>query len=215
VETEFTRWFQEAMDRRGIIQSQVAAYAGVSSAAVSRWATGKSRPDPEYVRRLAELFQEPLHKLYALAGHPSEYTPPERQPLSLRNATVEFLAELPIEVPVYEQLASAGEGQAAVLDRIFLPPHRGRRDRLFGLRVRGTSMEPEIRDGDTLVIDPDATARDGDTVVGSVGDETFVKTLRQKSDHFVLQGTNGKVVQAADATIAGVVIQVVRDVPRG
>jgi transcriptional regulator with XRE-family HTH domain len=49
---------------KGVRQSQVAAYIEVSTAAVSRWATGKSRPDPEYCRRLAVYFGEPLQKVY-------------------------------------------------------------------------------------------------------------------------------------------------------
>lgn len=219
VETEFTRWFATAMERRKIRQSQVAAFAGVSSAAVSRWATGKSRPDPEYVRRLAELFGEPLQKVYALAGHPAEYTPPPRQDLTPREAIIEALADLPIEVHVYDQLASAGGGQAVIIETLYVPvaATAGRRTDLVGLRVSGSSMEPELFDGDTLIIDRNATAESGDIVVATIGDEVYVKRLEKKRDgEFVLRGTDDKIVPLPpdDARIEGVVLQAVRDLRR-
>lgn len=212
----FTSWLRQQMSRRGLRPGQVAAMAGVTPSTVSKWLAGNTVPDPESCGRLAVLFGRPVAEVYVAAGHPSpEYVPEPRDLVTLHDRAQELLAELPVEVPVYDQLVSAGEGHAATIDRIYLPPARGRGRRLFGLPVRGTSMAPGILEGDTVVIDPDAAPRDGDTVVASVGDEVVVKTLRRKSDHFVLQGTNGKVIPADEARIAGVVVQIIRNVPRG
>lgn len=211
----FADWLRGQMERRGLRQSQVAAYVGVTPAAVSRWLSGISRPDPPSVVKIADLFHERVARVYELAGHPNpDYVPEVRQKVSFQDQILEALADAPILVPVVEQLAAAGEGQIA-LDYVALPPQRAAGHSLAALVVRGESMAPEIQDGDYIVIDTDATARDGDTVVASIGEEVIVKRLQRKSDHFVLAGNNGKVVRADDAEIAGVVIQIVRDVPRG
>lgn len=206
----FGDWLRLALDKKGWSQGQLAIRVGVSPSTVSRWLTG-GRPDPEYAGRLAKAFGEPLAKVYAVAGHPADYAPPERQPLSQRDATIEFLSRQPIEIPIVEQLASAGAGQQ-VLDYVYLPPSRATSRNLIGVRVKGQSMEPDILDGDTLIIDREIEARPGHIVVATVGDETFVKRLEKKAGHLVLTGNNGA-MPGDDAEIAGVVIQVIHDVP--
>lgn len=109
------------------------------------------------------------------------------------------------------QLVSAGEG--TVVDRLFLPPERGRGRKLYGLHVRGASMEPLINDGDIVVVDPELVPVAGDVVVAIVDGEGFVKRLEQKRDHMVLAGNNGKVLQLDSAHVVGKVIQVIRNLP--
>lgn len=210
--SEFADWLRQAIDRRGMRQSQVAYRIDVSPGTVSRWLSGTSRPDPAYCGRLAELFGEPLHKIYRLAGHPAEYDPPpRRQPLSLRDAMDEYQAFLPVEVPVVEQLASAGSGQIVAVDYVYLPPQRTPSRNILAIAVKGQSMEPEIRDGDVVVFDRDADPKAGDVVVASVDDEVLVKRLERRSGHLVLVGNNGAAVSAEGANIAGVVIQSIRE----
>lgn len=216
--TAFAEWLSERMQRRGLNQSQVAAYAGVHPSSVNAWLKGSSFPSTRSCRRLAEVFGVPVAEVYNLAGHGTpDYVPPPRQELSPVERMLEAISEMPLPVPVVEQLASAGEGQGAVIETLWVPPTAtgGRRPNLLGLRVRGTSMEPEVHDGDTVIIDRDATPKPGDVVVASVGDDVFVKRLERKSDgRLVLRGNNGRLVPADEALVAGVVIQAVRDIRR-
>ena len=199
------------MQRRGLRQSQVAAYTGVGESTVSKWVKGATRPDPESCLKLAELFHEPLAKVYALAGHPAEYTPEERAHLSVREAAAEFLADLPVEIPVHEQTASAGFGQD-VIEWVYWEAARAAGRNIVGLRVRGSSMEPDIRDGDTIFIDRNLAPEPGRLVVASVGDQVFVKRYEQRAAGALLRGNNGSAIDAAGAKIEGVVIQLSRDV---
>jgi SOS-response transcriptional repressor LexA len=55
----------------------------------------------------------------------------------------------------------------------------------FALVVRGTSMEPEFRDGDKIIVDPDVTPQPGDYVVAKLEREdeaTFKKFRPRGSD---------------------------------
>ena len=59
--------------------------------------------------------------------------------------------------------------------------------RLWILRAEGTSMEPDIRDGDLMVIYAgEQMLRDGDIYVMSVGDDTIVKQVQLEPDGSLL-----------------------------
>lgn len=217
-DSAFTEWLNQEMRRHRLGDRQLGKMIGASHTSIRSWRMGFVTPSWRSAGMLAEHFKVDPRFVRQLVGYSVdqfvEPSPPERQELSPTEAILEALADLPILIPVVEQLAAAGEGQVAV-DYVAMPPQRAAGRNIIALVVRGDSMEPEIMDGDYIVMDTDATARDGDTVVASVGDSVVVKQLRRKSDHFVLSGHNGKVIAVEDATIAGVVIQIVRDVPRG
>lgn len=72
---------------------------------------------------------------------------------------------------------------------------RGRTSHVYALRAEGTSMEPQILDGDILVIHKQETAENGDIVVASVQgssevDEFTVKKLRQAGQTRELRSVN-------------------------
>ena len=66
---------------------------------------------------------------------------------------------------------------------------RGRE--LFALRIRGESMvNAGILDGDVIVVERTAYARNGQLVVALIGDEATCKTLYKEDGHFRLQPEN-------------------------
>lgn len=53
----------------------------------------------------------------------------------------------------------------------------------FGLRIKGSSMEPRIREGDVVIVRKQDDADTGDTVVALVnGDSATVKRLKKEAD---------------------------------
>ena len=48
---------------------------------------------------------------------------------------------------------------------------------VYALRVVGASMEPEFRDGEIIVVEPDGALRDGSFVVASHGGEWIFRQL--------------------------------------
>ena len=68
---------------------------------------------------------------------------------------------------------------------------------LFALRVEGDSMiEEGIFDGDTLVVQSQKVARDGDLVVASIDEEATVKRFFQKTKADI---ENGKAIELRPA----------------
>lgn len=93
-----------------------------------------------------------------------------------------------ISLNFYEDIyASAGYGSTAYegqptkmeFDRNFLEKVLGikRFDRLDIIRVIGDSMLPSIKDGEYIIIEHGAEAKNGDTVIANIEDELYVKRL--------------------------------------
>jgi phage repressor protein C with HTH and peptisase S24 domain len=56
-------------------------------------------------------------------------------------------------------------------------------ERVFMMRAKGTSMEPDIRDGDSMVVAiGETTLRDGEIYVFNVGEDTLVKEVQLEPD---------------------------------
>lgn len=88
----------------------------------------------------------------------------------------------------------------------------------FALRVSGTSMEPDYRPGDIIVVDPDSQAHSGSLVVvrlNSDNEATF-KRLVFDGARTYLEPLNTRYqpmeITGKDYTICGVVRQMLRDV---
>ncbi len=83
----------------------------------------------------------------------------------------------------------------------------------FVLRVSGDSMEPDMVDGDLLLVQQAVEARSGEHVVARVGDgDATVKRLRRANGQVWLEATNPKYpnIRARSITIVGRVVGLVR-----
>lgn len=127
--------------------------------------------------------------------------PVERDTLSLP-VMGEIAAGQPIEA--YEDAAETLE----------VPASMDARPDSYVLRVRGKSMiDALIDDGDFVIVQPQATARDGDIVVALLEDNgvTLKRYFREK-DRIRLQPANAEMepIYATDVQIQGKVVGVIR-----
>jgi repressor LexA len=88
-------------------------------------------------------------------------------------------------------------------------------DPVFMLRIRGDSMiNAGIFDGDYVVVEKGATARNGQIVAALVeGEEATVKTFRRTDDAVVLEPENASyepIVLTSEVEVLGVVVAVLR-----
>lgn len=66
-----------------------------------------------------------------------------------------------------------------------------RQGRFYGLKVKGDSMNPVIREGDTLIVQCTPDAESGDIVIVKVnGNDACCKKLIKKQDGIILQSFN-------------------------
>jgi repressor LexA len=101
-------------------------------------------------------------------------------------------------------------------ERVEVPKSMIGRGDTFALRVNGNSMRDEgIFPGDVVVVQKQATARNGQTVIALVNGEATIKTYRRKAGTVELHPANETmqpiVVQPTDAFhIEGIVVGVIR-----
>ena len=101
-------------------------------------------------------------------------------------------------------------------ERVEVPKSMIGRGDTFALRVKGNSMKDEgILQGDVVVVQKQATARNGQTVIALINGEATIKTYQRKAGTVELHPANETMkpilVQATDAfQIEGVVVGVIR-----
>jgi len=115
-------------------------------------------------------------------------------------------------------VVSAGEPIEAIpqTERVEVPKSMIGRGETFALRVKGTSMKDEgIFPGDVVVVQKQATARNGQTVIAFVNGEATIKTYQRKCGTVELHPANETMqpilVNATDTfQIEGIVVGVIR-----
>ena len=115
-------------------------------------------------------------------------------------------------------IVAAGEPIEAIpqTERVEVPKSMVGRGETFALRVKGTSMKDEgIFPGDVVVVQKQATARNGQTVIALVNGEATIKTYHRKAGTVELHPANDTmtpiVVKPSDSLqIEGIVVGVIR-----
>jgi repressor LexA len=131
---------------------------------------------------------------------------PFRMPLDRDVLTLPVLGEIAAGQPI-EALADPAE-------TLEVPRSMRAKDDSYVLRVRGKSMiDALIDDGDYVVVQPQATARDGDIVVALLEDNgVTLKRFYREDGRVRLQPANPEMepIYATDVQIQGKVVGVIR-----
>lgn len=169
--------FKEIRTRMGFSQDDFCKEIGVPKTTYLRYESGKREAPAEVVAKIARLGNVSIE--YVMYGKEESKKEDKVESLSQKDM---------ISLNFYEDIyASAGYGSTAFeaqptkmeFDRNFLEKILGikRFDRLDIIRVIGDSMLPSIKDGEYIIIENGAEAKNGDTVIANIEDELYVKRL--------------------------------------
>ena len=142
------------------------------------------------------------------AGQSAEATKvtPFRMPVERETLTLPVMGEIAAGQPIeaYEDAA----------ETLAVPASMDAREDSYVLRVRGKSMiDALIDDGDFVIVQPQATARDGDIVVALLEDNgVTLKRFFREEDRIRLQPANAEMepIYATEVQIQGKVVGVIR-----
>lgn len=166
---------KEAREKAGYSQKQVALMLGIKGPSVSNWERGKTSPTHENLVRLAALYHVSMDYI---VGHDTEPEP------SSQAVRIPVLGTIPAGVPI--------EAIEDILDWEEIPADwtRGGKE-YFALRVTGSSMYPEYRDGDVIVLRKQETCETGqDCAVMVNGDDATFKRVKWSERGVMLQAIN-------------------------
>lgn len=155
---------RQARKAKGLTQAEVARTIGLTQNGYSYWENGKAKIDKDQLLKLAELFEVSTDYLLGNTSKPNT-----------KGVWIPVLGDVAAGIPIeavedivdYEEIDSALAATGA----------------FFGLRIKGSSMEPRIREGDVVIVRKQDDADTGDTVVVLVnGDSATVKRLKKEAD---------------------------------
>ena len=172
---------KELRKQKKISQQVLANAMGITQQAVGKWETGRSAPDPETVRRLADYFHTTTDDLL---GH---QTAPHMlaRPLPAHRQVQEY------SIPIIGTVRAGWD--ALAFEEDYGSEYANVRDpeNYFYLIVKGSSMAPRIQDGDLALVHRQSTLESGDlgVVIYGEGDGTLKKFIR-RGNTIVLQPFN-------------------------
>ncbi len=151
--------------KAGYTQADVAAMLGIDRSTYAKYETGQSEPNFEMLQKLSTLFHASIEFLINGAS----------QPASTGGTWVPVLGEVAAGIPI--------EAVEDIVDYEEIDAALAATGDFFGLRIKGSSMEPRIREGDVVIVRKQDNADTGDTVVALVnGDSATVKRLKKEAD---------------------------------
>lgn len=177
--TAISRNLRTLKEQRDTTQSAIAAVAGASVGAVSKWFSGEKTPRPKYLDAIASYYLVTLddltserHGLYAKA-HGLEEAPIGASAVSAASARM-----VPIRVLGACHAGDPDEpwefdGEAMLYDDM-----ARRHPNCYALRVNGSCMDRVFTSEDYVFVDPDMEPRDGSIAVMLVGGESECRRVK-------------------------------------
>lgn len=152
----------------GITQSKLADKLNLSRSTIAMYETGASEPDFEIANKIADFFGVTLDYL-----------------LGRENTLQEKKTDI-VKIPVYGTIPAGIPTE--MIDSSFIEDYEEISEELlkggntyFGLKVKGDSMYPEFRNGDTLILKKQEDCESGDFCAVSINhtESTFKKVIKQ------------------------------------
>lgn len=151
--------------RMGMTQQELAGKLFVSQQAIGKWERGESTPNPEAIVTMSRIFGVSADILLGESSVPA----------STGGTWIPVLGDVAAGIPI--------EAVEDVVDYEEIDAALAATGEFFGLRIKGSSMEPRIREGDVVIVRKQEDADTGDTAVVMVnGDSATVKRIKKESD---------------------------------
>ncbi len=164
---------KEARKKSRLTQTDVAKIIGISQTGYSDWETGKNRVDARSLGRLAELYGVTVNYLLGI----------DENDAPAKGVRIPVLGSVAAGIPI--------EAIQDIVDYEEIDADMAAAGEYFGLRIKGSSMEPRIREGDVVIVRRQGEAETGDTVVVLVnGDSATVKRIKIEPNGIALIPNN-------------------------
>lgn len=157
--------------RERLTQAEIALKLGVDRSTYAKYENGQSEPNFETIQTLAAMFGVSVD--FLIGGQTS----------SSNACRIPVLGDVAAGIPI--------EAITDIVDYEDIDAAMAATGDFFGLRIKGSSMEPRMREGDVVIVRKQDDAETGDTAVVLVnGDAATVKKIKKGPDGIQLIPTN-------------------------
>lgn len=233
---------RELREEKNLKQAELAEILGIRQNTLSTWETGRYEPDNEMLQRISDYFDVSID--YVLGKNPLRKLPTseinmgrfirltrtvEQMQIPQFDETVAFAESLLAgrhyvapsakSIPVLGDVAAGLPMMAEenIVDYEEVDPAMAASGELFGLRIKGSSMEPRIKEGDVVIVRKQEDVDTGDVAVVLVnGDSATVKRIKKETSGITLIPNNpaydpkyysNEDIQRLPVTIVGKVVE--------
>ena len=162
---------KELRVKKGLSQKELADLIPVNQTAISQWERGVTTPNPNALKKLCQIFNQTSD--YFLEIDSKNY-----------NNT---------KIPVFSQVA-AGIPISAIEDIIDyeeISEQMASQGEYFGLRIKGNSMETDIKNNDIVIVRKQNTIESGEiAIVLIAGEEGTCKKIKKTPEGVMLISLN-------------------------
>lgn len=171
--SDFSKSLKLLRKRDGLTQQGLAAQLGVSRSAVGMYEAGERFPDEEGLEAIADLFNVDMNTLLGVSKYAD----------GVGAKKIPVLGYVAAGIPL--------EAIEDVVDYEEIPAELAKRGEYFGLKIKGTSMEPRIKEGDVVIVRIQPDVENGEVAVVFVnGDEATCKRIIKHDTGIYLESTN-------------------------
>lgn len=180
------------LNEKSITAYQLSKDTGISTATLSNWKKGKYKPKDDKLQIIANYFEVTLEYLKGL----SKFRTKEDELVNI-SKELEYCSELTksksIKIPVLGKVVAGIPLEAIedIIDYEEIPAELTLFGRYFGLKVKGSSMQPRICEDDVLIVRKQNSAESGEIVIALVnGHDATCKKLIKHEDGISLVSFN-------------------------
>ncbi|RWT41908.1 LexA family protein [Aeromonas caviae] len=169
---------KELRKEHGLTQQKLGELVGVKKSSISQWESGEHAPSGDNLVALARVFGVSPHWLSTGKGSPEI---PNVEPAVIpQGARVPILSY--VQAGNWREMCEQATAFDGSLEYVAAGVSVG--SCAFGLWVRGNSMEPDFKEGDLLIVDPDEAPKAGDFVIAKNGsEEATFKKYRSRGEY--------------------------------
>ncbi len=167
---------------RNLSQQELAKLLSTSKSSINMYERGEREPGLEMLEQIADFFNVDLDYLHGKSDCP--------------NKSILLSRPLPdpVRIPIYSYIPAGIPMEAIeeIVDYEEVPASWIKGDKeFFGMKIKGDSMSPEYRDGDTVIFKKQSTCENGDDCAVMVnGNDATFKRVRREMGGIILQPLN-------------------------
>mgnify|MGYP004470303607 CR=1 FL=1 len=168
---------KELRKQKHITQEELGKVLDIQKAAISKYENGRAEPSTEVLKKMSAYFGVSID--YLLGNSPAKLS---AQKLG-RGVRIPVLGRVVAGIPI--------EAVEEILDYEEITPELAATGEFFALQVKGSSMEPTLRDGDVVIVKKQPTVDSGDIAIVLVnGNDATVKEIKESPAGITLIGHN-------------------------
>lgn len=165
-------------EEKEMTQAELGKALEISPSAIGMYEQGRRTPDIPTLKKIASYFNVSLD--YLLGNAPAKAV--QQKPTG-RGVRIPVLGRVVAGIPI--------EAVEEILDYEEITPELAATGEFFALQVKGSSMEPTLRDGDVVIVKKQPTVDSGDIAIVLVnGNDATVKEIKESPAGITLIGHN-------------------------